>query len=127
MVAVEGVIASPKTIGSRRNLGAGEFRRIVRVICPGILKLGQVVLTWLTIRQNRSEEGAGVVVLDIDLDANGLEVLLQDQLVSRTPGIVGCSRVLELQPLAILCTIAIRALGIPCMIQQGIRASGIKF
>src|SRR6266852_3871901 len=119
---------------SRRELVAGEQRRVVGVIRQGILELANVIPSGYSARgrrraaaaQERAEEGAGRIVLDVELNANGLKVRLQDQLVIGAPEVVSGRRVIELQAHIALCTHAICARLPAVLIQQGIGASNIK-
>ena len=117
MVAVEGKVSTTKIIGGRRNLVTSQRRGVISIVGVRFLELRQIILLWVTLRQDVAEEGTGRIVLDVDLDTDCLEVLLQDQLVGGTPGIIGCRRVLELEPLTIFRAHAIRTLGIPGLIE----------
>src|SRR5579875_1279038 len=66
MVAVEGEV---RAVGG--NLVACQKRRIIRIIPGAGFKLGEVILAGLATAEERPEEGAGRIVLYIDLDANG--------------------------------------------------------
>src|SRR5579875_2812523 len=121
MVAVEGEV---RAVGG--NLVACQKRRIIRIIPGAGFKLGEVILAGLATAEERSEEGAGRIVLNIDLDANGREVLLEDQFVILTPQVVGCGRVLELQPLPVLAANAVRSLDPAVRIEQLVRGGGIE-
>src|SRR5690348_14723155 len=99
-VAVESHVES---IG--RNLVAGEQGGIVGVIIPIFLKLGNVIPAryctcgrrGLPRGQELSKERFCRVVLYVELDADRLEVALQDRFRSAAPGTVGGRCVLELQ------------------------------
>src|SRR5579864_8726590 len=87
MVAVEGEVSTAIVIGSRRNLVTRQIRGVITVVGVCLLKLRQLILFRVTLRQDVAKEGTCWIVLDVDLDADGLEVRLQDQLVGGAPGI----------------------------------------
>ena len=74
----------------------------------------------LATRHEGTEEGAGGVVLDVYLDADILEVRLNNRLVGGAPGFARRCRVGKLQPLAIFRTNTIRASYPAMLIKQGI-------
>src|SRR5258708_26132366 len=127
VVAVESKVPTAIIIGSSRNLVTLYVRGVITVVGVRWLKLRQLILIRVTLRQDVAEEGAGRGVLDVDLDTDRPEVLLQDQLVGGTPGIFGCRRVLELQPLAIFRAYAIGPFRPSSLVDQRVRGCGIKF
>ena len=80
-------------------LRAIQERSIIGIVHIRILELSQIVLAA---RKECTEEGAGRVVLDVHLDADVLEVRLNNRLVSGAPGFARRCRVSKLQPLSIL-------------------------
>ncbi len=109
------VAVEVKILSIRRELVTGKQRCVIGVVGPLVLKLEEVIPArycprrWgrVATSQERTKERAGRVVLDVDLDTNGLEVRLQDQLVVGAPQVIGRRRVLELQPHTSLGTNAI--------------------
>ncbi len=66
---------------SRWKLVATEQRRVIGIIGKRIFELGDIIGARLATGQEGAKERAGRVVLDIQLDADGLEVGLQHQFV----------------------------------------------
>src|SRR5579875_2070268 len=128
-VAVEGDV---ETVG--RNLVAGKQARIVGVIGQRILELCDVIATRnragrrgsVAASEEGTEEGAGRVVLDVQLDTDGLHVGLENQFVVGAPQVVGRRRVLKFQTHAIFGHYAVRT-RLPAMrLKQILGRRGIK-
>src|SRR5215467_12661667 len=81
------------------DLVTGKSRGVIAIVGPGILVFGDVILTRLPIIQERAEERAGGIVLDVELNADSFKLRLQEQLIISAPDVVGRRRVLELQAL----------------------------
>src|SRR5437879_544886 len=90
----------------RALLRAIQESSVIGIVRIGILVLSQVMFPA---RHECAKEGAGRVVLDVYLDADILEVRLNNRLVGCAPGFARRCRVFKLQPLAILRTNTISA------------------
>lgn len=126
MVAPVGEVATTVAVGSRWNLVASKDWGVIGIVVERLLELSQTILGDIAFGQNIAKEGTRRIVLDIELDADGLEVGLQDQLVGGTPGIVGRGGVEELHAFAILGADAIRSFSIAILIEQSVGGIGIK-
>src|SRR5258706_5222934 len=121
------VVADIEAVG--RDLAGGEQGGVITIIGPGVFKLRQVVVPGLrtcrpgrrVLAQEWAKERTGRVVLNIELDTDGLEVLLQDQFVIGTPQVIRRGRIIEAQHLVALVTDAIGIFGRPTsLVKQGV-------
>src|SRR5258706_8060485 len=81
------VVADIEAVG--RELAGGEQGGVITIIGPGVFKLRQVVVSGLptcrpgrrVLGQERAKERTGRVVLNIELETDGLEFRVPDQSV----------------------------------------------
>ena len=120
-VGVQSMVAVEVDVEAVRwDLVTGYQGGVISIVGETILELGNVIGARLPTCQERAEERTRGIVLDVELHADGLHILLQDQFVISAPQVVGRRRVLELQVLPILRANAIRSLDPSIRIQHRI-------